>query len=86
MKANENNNPHVCSVTDSDGKRLITLCLIPNGARTLLSANPRCEHTTKLQTTFAPEELSAFQPLIRVPRSARRRFTHPLALQLRYAC
>ena len=81
--------PHasrVRSVTDSDGKRLITLCRFPNSARTFLSARLRRKNTTKLPATFAPEELSAFQPLVRVPRPMRRRFTYPLALQLRNAC
>lgn len=76
----------VRSVTDSDGKRLITLCRFPNGARTFLSAAPRRRGTSKLPTTFAPEELSAFQTLIRVHRPMRRRFTYPLTLQLLNAC
>jgi hypothetical protein len=75
----------VRSVTDSDGKRLITLCRFSNGARTFLSARPHGKGTVKLPTTFAAEELSAFQPLVRAPRPMRRRFTYPLAVQLRNA-
>jgi hypothetical protein len=72
----------VRSATDSNGRRLITLGRLPNGARTLLSAPPRRKGSLKLRTNFAPESLSAFQPLIRVVRPLRRRFTYPPGLRL----
>jgi hypothetical protein len=72
----------VRSVTDSDGRRLITLGRLPNGARTFLPVAPRRKGNLKLRATFAPESLSAFQPLIRRPRPLRRSLTYPSGLHL----
>jgi len=76
----------VRSVTDCDGRRAITLYRLPSGARTFLSAASRDKGIVRLETVFAPEDLSAFQPLTRVPRSTRRRHAPPSGLQPLNAC
>ena len=76
----------VRSVTDHDGRRVITLLRTPNlsEGESQRTGIPTLNHKSgsKLQAEFAPEELSAFQPLIRAPRPARRRLTCQPALQL----
>ena len=65
------------SVTDSDGRRLITLGHLPRDPRTFLSAASRDKTIVRIETTFSLEELSGFQPLIRGLRLLRRSLIYP---------
>jgi hypothetical protein len=67
-------------MTDGDGRRLITLSRSCDGHSAGLRQTKRPalrrKGSVRLHINFAPEEQSAIQPLLRVPRLPRRRYSY----------